>query len=822
MACQPNYLLYLLILLFSSFRLTAQTGFTLHESLKGNQVVGIVLGGQARLTGGIEDAPDDGWLRLTDARENQIGYAVINESFPSSLGVEIDFEFVIWGGTGADGFSIFLFDANYDPTLQDDSDPYKFKIGAVGGSLGYANNATTSGLSGGYLGVGIDEWGNYTISSGSKRGGAGGTALLPGIGVRGSAESDYAWLTGNVTLPQTLGISNFTLDYKGPIAPRPDPTGYYRRIFLTIDPVYENGQITHYELSTKLQTDINTTPALILDKVKINQIPPDYLKIGFAAATGGSTHIHEVRNLNVTTPADLWVRKSVNREEAHVGDEMIYTVKVMNQFDLQADYLELKDVLPDHFQVEHITYADDGKPGTGIVSGWTPGDLDIAHVILNLAPFSEAVFEIRGRVASVAEDVILVSTATFDATDQTGFSDTKKENNTSLVTTRIIVPKIVIEDESFDMKMGLPLSSEEMNVLENDRIDGVPVDLLAFELLVVLPAQAVDGGEVPELNVSTGNIQLPSRMTVGEYKITYRIVERINPNNYQEGTVSVRIEPNIVIAEMDDFGFFREGQEYRTANVWDNDTWNDTRLDPQEVQLTWVSTAPPGMVLHNNGTVEIRSSTKEGDYILTYNICDVNHPANCSETTVTMRIRNVLAAQDDYYELVIDRGSVVTPSVLENDVSAELSASTSELRLIPGKPSHSFMKMDADGVIFFPEGTRVGRYTYPYTVCELGRPGNCQNVVAVIDIKAKELFAPNIITPNRDGFNDYFEVVGYEYYDKMELLVFNTGGIEVYRNVDYKNNWDAGHLQEDTYYYILYMKKGSQTTVYKGYVLVKR
>src|SRR5690606_9141735 len=108
---------------------------------------------------------------------------------------------------------------------------------------------------------------------------------------------------------------------------------------------------------------------LVLDKLKIEDVPPDYLKVGFAAVTGGSTHIHEVRNLNVTTPADLWVRKSVNREEVYVGDEMIYTVKVMNQFDLQADYLELKDVLPDHFQVEHITYADDGKPGTGIVSG---------------------------------------------------------------------------------------------------------------------------------------------------------------------------------------------------------------------------------------------------------------------------------------------------------------------------------------------------------------------------------------------------------------------------------------------------------------------
>src|SRR5690606_19687729 len=249
--------------------------------------------------------------------------------FPSSLGVEIDFEFAIWGGNGADGFSIFLFDAQYDPDLPV-GDPYKFRIGGRGGGLGYAMRKTSTvdepGLTGGYLGFGIDEYGNFTVSSEGKHGGVAGSRSVAtaGIGVRGTEASGYAWLGGNTDLARDLG-TGFTLDYKQGTITRPDADIYYRHIFLVIDPIYVNGQITHYELSAKLQTHPDAAPVLVLDKIKITERPPDYLKIGFAAVTGGSTHIHEVRNLNITTPADLWVRKTVDKTEARVEDELTYT-----------------------------------------------------------------------------------------------------------------------------------------------------------------------------------------------------------------------------------------------------------------------------------------------------------------------------------------------------------------------------------------------------------------------------------------------------------------------------------------------------------------
>ncbi len=829
MVHRSSYLLSLLIFLFIGGNTTAQTGFTIVEPLTGDQAGELVLGGSAYLTGGSSDAMGDGWLRLTETAVNQYGYAVINKAFPSSLGVEVDFEFVIWGGSGADGFSIFLFDANYDPNLSE-NDPYRFKIGGLGGGLGYAirKSGTTDepGLTGGYIGFGIDEYGNYTVSSESKIGGVA-TArvenVTAGVGVRGSEASGYKWLGGKVgsDLADVLNVNGFTLDYKDVVPVRPFPEIYYRRIFLVIDPIYVNGSITHYELSAKMQIHPDDDPVLILDKLKIEDIPADYLKVGFAAVTGGSTHIHEVRNLNVTTPADLWVRKSVDKEEARVGDELVYTVKVMNQFDLQANYLELKDTLPAHFQVESIAYTDDGKLGTEVVSGWQYGGLNLDHVVLNLAPFSEAVFEIRGRVRGVPDDNLLVNTATFDVTDQTGFSDTKKENNTSSVKTLIIKPEITIENDLFSMKESQLLT--DMNVLDKDDVDGDAVDLQLFDLQVITPAQPIDGGGVPFLDVNTGDIILPSNISRGEYMIAYGICERINPNNCKAGEVIIRIEPNVILANGDDFGTMQEGKATQTASVLDNDSLNDEPIDPAKAVFSWLDTAPSGMTLHMDGTVEVGTSATSGDYSLHYTICEVINPTNCMEAEVNIKIRNVVEAKDDYYTLVIDRDEVTTPtSVLDNDISPDLPIPTTALRLIPRVASDPTMIMHADGTITLPKDTKVGRYTYSYTVCELANLNNCQDATAIVDIIAKDLYVPNIITPNGDGLNDYLEVVGYEYYDGIDLVVFNSGGVEVYRNTDYRNNWKGDSLPADVYYYILYLKKGSRKTIHKGYVIIQK
>src|SRR5690242_6461700 len=90
--------------------------FSINETFKNNTITnGITLGGSASLTSGASDPAGQGWLRLTGSTNNQAGFAVIEKPFPSAMGVLIDFEYTTWstpgGGNGADGLSVFLFNA---------------------------------------------------------------------------------------------------------------------------------------------------------------------------------------------------------------------------------------------------------------------------------------------------------------------------------------------------------------------------------------------------------------------------------------------------------------------------------------------------------------------------------------------------------------------------------------------------------------------------------------------------------------------------------------------------------------------------------------
>ena len=121
--------------------------------MTGATAPGWVIGGSAFLTASTGlDPIGDTPLRITDIGNNEAGYAYLNAPFSITQGAVIQFDYVTWGGSGADGYSVYLFDASASP----------FNVGASGGSLGYAQKTAIPGLSMGYVGVGIDEYGNYS------------------------------------------------------------------------------------------------------------------------------------------------------------------------------------------------------------------------------------------------------------------------------------------------------------------------------------------------------------------------------------------------------------------------------------------------------------------------------------------------------------------------------------------------------------------------------------------------------------------------------------------------------------------------------------
>lgn len=148
-------------------------------------------------SGRLPDTVGSGALRLTNGDttkggsngDNQTGAVVSNFTFPTNQGLQVTFTTVTYGGdgdngTGADGISFFLADGAQAPS-----------VGGLGGSLGYSCsnvNGQYEGVVGGYLGVGIDEYGNFSNPSDNTATGPGFKASR--ISVRGAGNITWASL----------------------------------------------------------------------------------------------------------------------------------------------------------------------------------------------------------------------------------------------------------------------------------------------------------------------------------------------------------------------------------------------------------------------------------------------------------------------------------------------------------------------------------------------------------------------------------------------------------------------------------------------------
>jgi type IV pilus assembly protein PilY1 len=139
---------------------------------------------QAGLTNNV-DAVGSGALRLTNGcvggpggtcYGNQNGAIISNTPFSSSQGIQVTFTTYAYSGNGgggagdgADGIGFYLLDASkVSSTSSNGSTTYAPKIGAFGGSLGYSCsnvNNPYDGMVGAYIGLGMDEYGNYLNGS---------------------------------------------------------------------------------------------------------------------------------------------------------------------------------------------------------------------------------------------------------------------------------------------------------------------------------------------------------------------------------------------------------------------------------------------------------------------------------------------------------------------------------------------------------------------------------------------------------------------------------------------------------------------------------
>lgn len=93
----------------------------------------------------------------------------------------------------------------------------------------------------------------------------------------------------------------------------------------------------------------------------------------------------------------------------------------------------------------------------------------------------------------------------------------------------------------------------------------------------------------------------------------------------------------------------------------------------------------------------------------------------------------------------------------------------------------------------------------------VGESGELEDYIVTL-IPMRQLEGPNLLTPNDDGNNDVLTIKGIDTDKSKELTVFTKGGVIVYVDNSYNNDWggidkEGKVLPKGTYYYIL--KNGS-------------
>ncbi len=218
-------------------------------------------------------------LRLTSNAGNVATASALQRLFPGEGNyIQAQFTYYAYNGNGADGIALILSDARQTP-----------QPGGYGGSLGYAQLNGTSGFAGGWLGIALDEYGNFSNPTENRQGGPGLRQDSVAIRGPGSGTTGYRYLAGT---PAGL---NPGVDSASSSTPAPGHT--YR---LTIDARTSGKALVTVERDTGsgfvVLPGLESFDALAASGEKTI---PQNLYLSLTGSTGGSNNIHEIDDLQI-------------------------------------------------------------------------------------------------------------------------------------------------------------------------------------------------------------------------------------------------------------------------------------------------------------------------------------------------------------------------------------------------------------------------------------------------------------------------------------------------------------------------------------------
>jgi len=396
-------------LLFAGYVAPASAQFKLQEDFEGTLATttsdGWTLSNSAIMTAPSIDPVGSGWLRLTGTGASEKGAAINSGfSFAGNVPVVVEFNYVSWGGTGADGMALVLFDASTASPL----------TGAqVGGGLGYCGGA------GGYLGIGLDEFGNFSNPDDT----CGAASLGPGkmpesFAIRGPLSAHNNWI-GTALVVGNIDNPNVTT--------RPSP----KTVLLSLTPAVSPA--VGYTITAQFRAASGQPFQTLFSNKAFPYVAPANISVAF---TGRSNNNHELQGLVAGTPDDLQVTMT-GPSTALQGAAVTYNLTVTNNGNYtltDTDSPTLLDTLP--VSLGGVTWTCVGTAGASCDAGGA-GNLNVAD--LTLPANGSVTFTITGTLDPAATcGTTVVNSANADFGSAAHFLDPDESNNVATVNSTVI------------------------------------------------------------------------------------------------------------------------------------------------------------------------------------------------------------------------------------------------------------------------------------------------------------------------------------------------------------------------------------------------
>ncbi len=347
--------------------------------------------------------------------------------------------------------------------------------------------------------------------------------------------------------------------------------------------------------------------------------------------------------------------------------------------------------------------------------------------------------------------------------------------DTATATVTVNPPVIDAVTDSFGPVIGTDGSSNVGNVLDNDTLNGTPVNPSQINTTVVgtVPAELT-------FDPATGVVGVKPNTPAGDYSFDYQICDRLNPSNCDTATVVVTVTAPVIDAVEDNYGPVDGITGVTLPPVFDNDTLNGKPVNPADIDTTVVGSVPSELLFDTaTGVITVQPNTPAGDYSFQYQICDKLNPTNCDIATVTVNVpMPLIVAVDDVYEPITGGdGNTNVGNIFGNDTLGGRPFQANEVNTtVLGEMPQGLTFDPVTGVIGILPNTPSGDYSFQYQICDTRNANNCDTATVTIPVKndSLPLLLVKQATPQEVKIGDLV---------RYTLTIKNTSSIDVVDSV---------------------------------------